>query len=80
MKKVGDAGDCGFIKKHYEGFVGILCLEMLDSLLFASLSMWVVGFLGIPLIILNVYHETRIGGVGTGEYQSSTTAEVTPDF
>ena len=72
--------NCLFIKKHYEKFVSILCMEMLDSLLFASLCMWVVGFLGLPMIVLNVYHETRIGGVGTGEYQSATQVEVTPDF
>ena len=59
-----NAGDCSFLKTNYVAFADLLCQDVVGNILTLSLCMWVVGFLGIPMIICNVYMNVNIGGVG----------------
>ena len=56
--------DCGFLKTNYVAFADLLCKDVKGNILTLSLCMWIVGFLGIPMIICNVYMNVNIGGVG----------------
>ena len=62
---LANSGNCTFLKTNYNSFTNTMCTDMLESLLLASLAMFVVGFCGIFMISSTVGIQIRIAGAGS---------------